>query len=138
MNIFLKYFVIFSLVSAILVLFFYQSATPLTSPSVIPTQAEIHPSGTPITLTPQTKTPELTLLFGGDVMLGRSVNTQMLKRSNYGWPTDKISVITKNSDLFLVNLEGPFKLGCNPTDKGMVFCEAPQNSISINLQSHRF
>lgn len=80
-------------------------------------------------LTPKQTDQNLTLLFGGDVMLGRSVNTQIRNFADYAWPTKLISEFTKQSDLFLINLESPFKSGCEPTDKGMVFCAHP-NSVA--------
>jgi len=73
----------------------------------------------------------LTLLFGGDVMLGRSVNTQIIKKQNFSWPVEKISEITRQADLFMVNLEGPFKSGCKPTDTGMVFCTDPRSISTL-------
>ncbi len=72
-----------------------------------------------------------TLLFGGDVMLARSVNTQMSKHGNYAWPVEKIKSLTSKADLFMVNLESPFGNNCQPTDKGMVFCADPQSTKSL-------
>ncbi len=66
-----------------------------------------------------------TLLFAGDVMLGRSVNTRMVKYSDYSWPFRKISDLMSKADLTMVNLESPFRSGCKPTDTGMVFCADP-------------
>ena len=80
---------------------------------------------------PMSDDKNLTLLFGGDVMLGRSVNTQMIKKSDYSWPTSKIAEITKQADLFMVNLEGPFRSGCKPTDSGMVFCADPKSVATL-------
>jgi poly-gamma-glutamate synthesis protein (capsule biosynthesis protein) len=72
-----------------------------------------------------------TLLFGGDVMLARSVNTQMKKRNNYSWPVEKIKSFTSKADLFMVNLESPFGASCQPTDTGMVFCAVLQSIKSL-------
>ena len=72
-----------------------------------------------------------TLLFGGDVMLARSVNTQMKKRNNYSWPVEKIKSFTSKADLFMVNLESPFGVSCMPTDTGMVFCADPQSITTL-------
>ena len=82
-------------------------------------------------LTPKQTDQNLTLLFGGDVMLGRSVNSQIRKYADYAWPTKQISNFTKQSDLFLVNLESPFRSGCEPTDKGMVFCADPKSIATL-------
>ncbi len=68
-----------------------------------------------------------TLVFGGDVMLGRSVNTRMLKYSDFTWPFLKISTLLSQADLTLVNLESPFRSGCKESDSGMVFCADPRS-----------
>jgi len=68
-----------------------------------------------------------TLLFGGDVMLGRSVNTRIIKYADFSWPFRKISALLSSADLTLVNLESPFRIGCKPTDKGMIFCADPRS-----------
>ena len=68
-----------------------------------------------------------TLLFGGDVMLGRSVNTRMIKYQDFLWPFQKISALLSSADLSIINLESPFRSGCRPTDGGMVFCADPRS-----------
>lgn len=69
----------------------------------------------------------LTLLFGGDVMLGRSVNTRILKNKDFSWPFRKISTLLSEADLTMVNLESPFRSGCKPTDGGIIFCADPRS-----------
>lgn len=71
--------------------------------------------------------PTLTLIFTGDVMLGRSVNTQILSHSDPAWPFQKISSVLSQADLTIINLESPFVKGCKPTDEGMTFCSDPNN-----------
>lgn len=66
-----------------------------------------------------------TILFGGDVMLGRSVNTRIAKHADYSWPFRKISTQLSDADLTVINLESPFRSGCSSTDSGMVFCANP-------------
>ncbi|HBC45031.1 MAG: SH3 type 3 domain protein [Candidatus Collierbacteria bacterium GW2011_GWB1_45_35] len=68
-----------------------------------------------------------TLLFGGDVMLGRSVNTRIIKYADFSWPFRKITSLFSEADLTMVNLESPFQTGCKPTDKGMIFCADPRS-----------
>lgn len=64
-----------------------------------------------------------TIVVTGDVMLGRHVTTQVLKRKNYLWPWEKTSTFLRDSaNLTLVNLENPIFPGCPPRDDGMVFC----------------
>lgn len=65
------------------------------------------------------------VVFTGDVMLGRSVNTQMHKRQDFHWPFRKISTILKDADIAVINLESPFNRNCPLTDTGMSFCASP-------------
>ncbi len=48
--------------------------------------------------------PSLTLLLGGDVMLGRGVN-ETLHRSGPAYPFERLTHLTRCCDLFFVNLE---------------------------------
>ncbi len=72
------------------------------------------------------------LLVGGDVMLGRSVNTRSIKFSNPGWAAGQLSK-KLSSDIFLINLESPFSANCQPKDTGMIFC-APVKNIETLKQ----
>jgi poly-gamma-glutamate synthesis protein (capsule biosynthesis protein) len=71
------------------------------------------------------------LIFAGDVMLGRSVNTRMIKYSDYSWPFRKITSLLSEADLTMVNLESPFRTGRKPTDKGMIFCADPRSAEGL-------
>lgn len=73
----------------------------------------------------------ITLLFGGDIMLGRSVNTQIQKKGDFGWPMANIKDLTSKADLFMVNLESPFGKNCLPKDSGMVFCADPKSVLTL-------
>ncbi len=83
--------------------------------------------GTPWQSTSTIDKNTFTLLFGGDVMLGRTVNTRMLKYTDFSWPFLKISALLSQADLTMVNLESPIKSGCKPTDTGLVFCADPRS-----------
>ncbi|MFZ4631928.1 MAG: CapA family protein, partial [Patescibacteria group bacterium] len=50
------------------------------------------------------------LIFGGDVMLSRQVNTKIVKNNNYSWPFLKIADFLKSADYTVVNLESPFSI----------------------------
>ena len=69
----------------------------------------------------------ITLIAGGDVMLGRSVNTQSQRRRDYAWAFARIADDFRSADLSLINLESPIVSGCRPTDTGMVFCAPPDH-----------
>ena len=130
MNLPLKYIAIFVFITFIFVTFIYLSqanTTQLVSSFVS--------SVTPYISKPSPKTEikdtTITLLFGGDVMLGRTVNTQMIKKADYTWPLANIASISATADLFMVNLESPFKSGCKPTDTGMIFCADPKSVATL-------
>ena len=48
------------------------------------------------------------LIFGGDVMLSRTVNSKMIKYNDYTWPFKNIYPIFQKADLAIANLESPF------------------------------
>lgn len=48
------------------------------------------------------------LIFGGDIMLSRTVNAKMEKYNNYNWPLEKIASLFNEADLAIANLESPF------------------------------
>lgn len=56
----------------------------------------------------QSKRLPLVLLFGGDVMLSRTVNAKMSAYNNYLWPFAKIAQFTAAADITVFNLESPF------------------------------
>lgn len=58
----------------------------------------------------------------GDVMLGRTVNTQILKYKNDNWALEPVRKKLKEYDLVFANLESPLIEDCKPTDTGMIFC----------------
>ena len=87
--------------------------------------AKILSSPQPIT---EQSAPMITLIAGGDVMLGRSVNTKSNKERDYTWAFKNIAREFSSADISLVNLEAPFTPDCRPTDTGMVFC-APEAHI---------
>ncbi len=50
----------------------------------------------------------ITLIFGGDVMLSRTVNAKMFSYGNYLWPFQEIASTTAEADITIFNLESPF------------------------------
>lgn len=67
-------------------------------------------------------TNEWSFVAGGDVMLGRTVNTQSIKYQDFTWAFKNIYQLFKSADISFVNLESPLTIGCQPTDSGMIFC----------------
>lgn len=72
------------------------------------------------------KQPTVTLIATGDVVLGRSVNYQMIKFKNFSWPFENIKEILKNADLSFISFEAPLVKNCPTTVEGMVFCGDPR------------
>lgn len=64
----------------------------------------------------------VTLLFTGDVMLGRSVNQRIIINKNRSWPFLYVVDELKEADITYINLESPLISECPSTDKGMKFC----------------
>ncbi|HSV94721.1 MAG TPA: CapA family protein, partial [Spirochaetia bacterium] len=73
----------------------------------------------------------LTIVFTGDVMLGRSVNTRIQKYADPTWPFKNIASILSEADVSIINLESPFITGCRSTDKGMIFCADPKSVFGL-------
>jgi poly-gamma-glutamate synthesis protein (capsule biosynthesis protein) len=63
-----------------------------------------------------------TFIAVGDVMLGRKVNTQMIKYNDFKYPFLKTASFLSSADLAFGNLESPIVNGCPATNTGMVFC----------------
>lgn len=78
-------------------------------------------------------TSPLTIIFTGDVMLGRSVNTRIQKYADPTWPFINIAPLLSSADLAIINLESPFISGCRPTDTGMIFCADPKSVAGLKL-----
>jgi poly-gamma-glutamate capsule biosynthesis protein CapA/YwtB (metallophosphatase superfamily) len=92
----------------------------LTAQAVLAPQTKIVTDNNQLTL-PVEKIIELeipdtvttTLMFGGDVMLSRTVNRKSRSYNDYTWPMSQIASTTALADLFIINLESPFTIGGN-------------------------
>jgi poly-gamma-glutamate capsule biosynthesis protein CapA/YwtB (metallophosphatase superfamily) len=81
--------------------------------SVVTPDPQVAPSALPI---PQESgSEEVGLIFGGDVMLGRTVEQRM---TQYGpeWPLAQIASTLNNEDIAVVNLESPFRTDAKRTE----------------------
>jgi poly-gamma-glutamate capsule biosynthesis protein CapA/YwtB (metallophosphatase superfamily) len=79
--------------------------TPTVAPSPTPTA----------TATPSPQ--QITLMFGGDIMLGRRVETNV-KANGVSWPLAKIGPTLKSADIAVANLESPFREDYPSTQSG--------------------
>ncbi len=59
------------------------------------------------------KVSENILVFGGDIMLSRTVNTKIENYKDYSWPFEKIAPLFSEADLAIANLESPFLITNN-------------------------
>lgn len=74
-----------------------------------------------------------TLLFSGDVMLGRSVMGESQKLSDSYYPFRKVADFTKNADITFVNLENPIISDCKPHTGGFTFCTTPEIAKGLDF-----
>ncbi len=72
---------------------------------------------------------EITLIFGGDVMLARTVEQKILAADDFSLPFRKIADEFSGADLAFVNLESPFYDGGSATPNGSVVFRALPDSI---------
>ncbi len=63
-----------------------------------------------------------TIIFTGDIIPARSVNSKVLKNNDFNWPYLKTKDLTKNADLTVASLETSLIKDCLVTDTGMIFC----------------
>lgn len=100
-----------------------QSIATILGPSIVDSpsaQLSVQPSTSPVTI-----------LFTGDVMLGRSVNTMIASHHDATWPFINVASVMKTADITYINLENPFVTNCPPTDSGMIFCSDPGNVAGL-------
>ncbi|MBI3115294.1 MAG: CapA family protein [Candidatus Kerfeldbacteria bacterium] len=74
---------------------------------------------------PASPPPPATLLFAGDVMLSRYVDTLMLRHGMTS-PWQLMADVTRAADLFFVNLEAPFSERGPYDDDNLVFAVRPE------------
>lgn len=70
--------------------------------------------------------PEVKIILGGDVMLGRTVMTKSLDLGNPTYPFAKMVDKLREADLVFVNLESPIIKNCPRDYLSMKFCARPE------------
>lgn len=94
-----------SLVAILAIAYSLNTAKPLTN-----TSTKNQPIASAAGEHSETTTDESTgtnLLFGGDIMLGRTVETQIVK-NGVTWPLAQLKDIISSADISIANLESPF------------------------------
>jgi len=67
----------------------------------------------------------ISLIFTGDVMLGRSVMVETIKANDINYPFLKVTDKLKSADLVFINLENPIINNCPVHVGGFKFCSPP-------------
>jgi gamma-polyglutamate biosynthesis protein CapA len=75
---------------------------------------------------PEVVNQQVSLLFTGDIMLGRSVNITSLEKSDPTYPFQKVAKELKEADITFINLENPIVTDCPRIPHGFTFCADPQ------------
>lgn len=92
---------------------------------------EAGPQPSPTLVSSPQPTPEpVTLVFGGDVMLGRFVETQ-LRRYGASWVTESIAPVFAAADVRVVNLESPFRVDGLQTANGSLVFRADPSAVEV-------
>lgn len=73
----------------------------------------------------------VTILGGGDVMLGRTIGEGILASGDPTWPYEFIIDILRGADITFVNLESPLTDGGEPADKDFVFRGPPVAAVGL-------
>lgn len=73
----------------------------------------------------------VTILAVGDVMLGRSVNQNIVESGDSSWPFRYVKDTLKQADITFINLESPLVKNCPVTESGMIFCGASSNVVGL-------
>jgi len=77
----------------------------------------------------------VSLILGGDVMVGRTVMITALERGSVTYPFEKIASTLSSADITFVNLENPLVAGCLPdlTRVSLVFCATPEFTEALTF-----
>lgn len=91
----------------------------------------------PVLLTPASPSPvpsplpKTTIIFTGDVMVGRGVNIRSLAHQDFTWPFAYVGDFLKSADITVVNLETPIVADCPTYEHGFIFCAPPETVAGL-------
>src|SRR3989339_331172 len=77
--------------------------------------------------------PQTTILFTGDIMLGRSVMGATLDNNDPFYSFKKTADLLKSADITFVNLENPIVKDCKRHVGGFTFCTTPEIAKGLNF-----
>lgn len=69
---------------------------------------------------------QTTIIFTGDIMLGRSVMGAAIDNNDNLYPFRHVSDVIKNADITMANLENPIIKDCPRVSGGFKFCTSPE------------
>lgn len=75
---------------------------------------------------PNVEVNQTTIIFTGDIMLGRSVMGEALDNNDPYYPFRKTFDVLKNADITFANLENPIVTNCPRVVGGFKFCTSPE------------
>lgn len=76
--------------------------------------------------------PPITMILGGDVMLGRLVNVKLHEKNDFFYPWREIAPEIQKVDLAMVNLESPIVENCPIVKSGTFkFCGDPESGKAL-------
>lgn len=99
-------------------------------PAITPIKETVYPSVAPTPLLQPNNQP-ITLIFTGDVMLGRSVNKNIVVNNDPTWPFRNVSEILAAADITYINLENPLVKDCPVIEGGFKFCGGLENALGL-------
>jgi poly-gamma-glutamate capsule biosynthesis protein CapA/YwtB (metallophosphatase superfamily) len=108
----------------ILFLFVIVSFLPIRSFQPLKTSSHIIPNFFRAEPT-ESKPEKTTILFTGDVMLGRTVEISAQENKDFTYPFTKVADVLKSQDITFINLENPIVEKCPPHRGGFTFCASP-------------
>jgi len=105
----------------------------LTRRAVLPILGSIPFTRWPIEIVPQEKPKSTRILFGGDVMLSRSVGRMAREHGDPAAPMRDVAPMFSAADIAFANLESPFSDRGRIMDQGMVFKAEPDMISGLQL-----
>lgn len=119
-----------SIASMFLIFFALYESFKLSELPIVPQELVAEPTAAPLQAdismeNDSAKDPQIKLIAVGDIMLARSVNTSMIRLTDWRYPFLQTAQVLKQADILFGNLESPFGPDCPYTDEGMQFCADP-------------
>lgn len=108
-----------------------QNETDTPTGTTATTATSLGASATPAATPTPTGDGKITLIAGGDVMLGRSLGEGILQNGT-SWPFEYVSGLLSAADIAFVNLETTVGSGGEPVDKDFVFQSPPEAATSLS------